>query len=177
MSSVSLLVLLALLLLCLDGVCGVDMIVSDDYGNEIGLPYSGGVATGGYTIDNAMFALSPYNVTVYINNQYISYQGAYRQQSQSFYVSPSLNGATLLKSYYQAGILDTTSNTVIYNGPIISGNYVGSPTQPNTAIGAYIYEFEIPQYNNLNMQIVYSNQGNPTITDFITISVSNNFAS
>jgi len=171
-SLVSVLVLLILAVSCVSGT----IIVSDDFGSEIGLPLMGGTGTGGFTLNEAMVPLSPYNITVYITNELASYKGTYRPQSQSFYVVNSFDQGSLRNSFFMPGTLSADTNKVVYDGTITAGSYLGSTSSPNTAVGAYIYQFNIPAYASLNAKIVYSNEGNPTVTDFITINVLNNNA-
>jgi len=154
-------------------VCGVTIIVADEYGSQVGLPTSGGVATGGFTISNALFALSPYNLTVYLTNELVTYEGKTSNQLQSFYVIPSYGEAQLIGSYFEGGVLDPTTNTVSYSGLILGGNFIGSSMSPNVAVGRYTYEWTIPLFQALNAQIVYSNVGNPTVTDYVTVNVIN----
>jgi len=167
---------LCVLVLCLlmsSYVCGVTIILADEYGSEVGLPTSGGHATGGFTISNALFSLSPYNLTVYVTNEFVSYEGKTSNQVQSFYVIPSYGEAQLIGSYFEGGVLDLTTNTVSYSGIVLSGDYIGSSMSPNTAVGRYTYEWTIPLFQALNAQIVYSNVGNPTVTDYVTVNVIN----
>ena len=45
-----------------------ETIVSDNFGNAIGLPLGGGNATGAITNTNSLVSTSPYTLTVYIND-------------------------------------------------------------------------------------------------------------
>jgi hypothetical protein len=150
------------------------IIVTDDFGSEVGLPATGGIATGGFSVNGASLPLSPYNVTVYITNEVVSFDGKSEAQDQSFYVSDSFNQASLLNSFYMPATLSPVTNSLIYAGTTQTGNFLASVTSPNTAVGAYIYQFTIPFNAALNAKVVYSNQGNPTVTDYININVVNN---
>jgi hypothetical protein len=171
MSRLILLIISALILI---SSVSATVIVTDDFGDEIGLSTSGGTATGGYSITNALFPLSPYNVTVYITNELVTYNGKRSAQQQSFYVADSFNQATLLNSFYLPATLSPETNTLVYLGITETGNFLGSSASPNTAVGAYIYQFSIPFNAALNTKIVYSNVANPTVVDYININVVNN---
>ena len=68
-----------------------DTIVQDNFGNIIGLPLTGGEATGGYTIVNSQVPTSPYFLRIYINDVTLpGYNGA---ENEAFYISPSFGDA------------------------------------------------------------------------------------
>jgi len=138
---------------------------------------AGGQVTGGFTINNADISLSSYNISVYITNEYVDYQGVHSQLQESFYVLPSFGQGALVQSYYQAGVLNPNTNKLVYSSPIITGDYVGSSLSPNTLPGHYVFQFNIPLYSQLIARIVYSNIGNPTTTDYVTVNVVNSASS
>jgi len=154
----------------------VTIIVADEYGSEVALPTSGGMSTGGFTINNAVIPLSPYNLTVYITNQVVSWNGGTSKQDQSFYVIPSYGDAQLIASYFTAGVLDINSNKLTYSSPTQTGDFSGTSDKPNAAVGRYTYQWMIPQFEKLSAKIVYSNVGNPTVTDYVTVTVVNTVA-
>jgi len=156
-------VTLFLILLCGSSLChGYIIIAMDDYGDEVGLSLSGGGGTAGWTLSNVQIPLPVYNVTVFIN-----------KIGASFFVTPSLGSASLLNSFYQSGTYDQTTSTMDYgNNPIISGNYVSSPDDPNQSVGRYIFQFSIPEGSTLNLQISYKSQ-DPQSNQQIVATVTN----
>jgi len=153
------------------------VIVADEYGSQVALPMTGGHVTGGFAINNAEVSLSTYNVSVYITNEYVDFEGVHSQLQESFYVLPSYGQGALIHSYYQAGVLDPNTNKLVYSSPVITGDYVGSSLSPNSSPGRYVFQFNIPLYAQLIARIVYSNVGNPTTTDYVTVNVVNSASS
>jgi len=104
----------------------------------------------------------------------VNYEGSVTRQSSSFYVLPSFGSASLLGVYFQGGEYNPALNSITYSAPWEkSGVSLGAPESPNSLVGQYVYEFEIPTGAQLTFNLVYTNQFNPTITDYILINVVN----
>jgi len=158
-----------------------ESIVVDNYGSSVGLPLSGGNATGGFTIANSLIRTSPYILTIFINDEVLTdpatnqpYPGP---SHESFYMANSFGQATLISSTFQAYTL--ISNTPIPTGPVLTGSpatfYLGTAANLNTAMGAYVFTFTIPVNQTLTANISYNNSVNPTVVDKIFISINNPF--
>jgi hypothetical protein len=162
-------VALCVVLLALVGSVFSEVIVQDNFGNVVGLPQTGGNATGGYTISNSAVRTSPYLLYVFITD--IVEPGLATPNSEAFYI---VNGAfcngTLTGSTFQP--TTNVNNAPQPSGGAVSGNFTGSQTSPNTNPGIYIFTFTIPVGQQLCANITYNSTA-PNLVDKIFISITN----
>lgn len=152
-----------------------ETILSDNLGNVIGLPLAGGNATGAITNTNSRVSTSPYFLSVYVNNGKQGGQGHVVEGTQeSFFFLPPNNAprygdATLIRSGFSDNFMD---NNVVWNTS--SGQYLGSPVDPMTTVGLYMFMFTIPSASHILVNLTYINSGAPQIVvDSISILVTN----
>jgi hypothetical protein len=155
--------------ICLFGLVTAEVIVSDQFGNLVGLPLTGGNATGGYTVTGSAVRTSPYLLSVFISD--ITLSGEPGPESESFYIFNGFGNASLVSQSYQSGTV--IGGTVVLTGPVVFGNYLGNQSNPTTGIGAYIFTFSIPVGQHLTFNMTYNNTQNPAVVDKIFISVDN----
>jgi len=174
-SSAALLLFCTLLLLSL--VNG-ETIVADSMGNTIPLPLDGGNSTGVITNTNALISISPYTLSVYINDGRNSGGSTppvdVPGEVESFYILPPSNGtlygdATLIKSGYSS----TFSVANVVWGAMADA-YLGSLSNTNTAVSLYQFIFTVPVLSAILLNLTYINTGLPEpVIDQISINVDN----
>jgi len=155
-----------------------ETIVSDNLGNAIGLPLTGGNATGVITNRNSLVSTSPYLLSVYINNgenNGVSGPPPFVEgEVESFWFAPpSSNGrygnATLVSSGYSRTF---SSNNLVMN--TTAGQYLGTQLRPTNATGLYQFKFIIPTLSSILVNLTYINSGAPQpVVDLISILVTN----
>jgi hypothetical protein len=166
-----------------------EVIVSDFFGNVVGLPLTGGNATGGYTIANSGVTTSPYYLYIYIDDEQITACPAGVSppcpSQESFYFDSSNFGAgTLTSSSYTPTTPDPSNlncqgpppNPCVTGTPVSGAppsHYLGSANTPNTKVGLYTFVFNIPQGQALTMNITYNSTANPDVSDSIYIAINN----
>lgn len=137
-------------------------ILADQYGQTLYLPLgypNGSLASSALFIEPTCIS-SPYWLWVYIHDQNDTcYECNYDGPSkESFYIS-SVEGGSYINSSFAPG------NTSDY----VSGNYNGSASSPNTAIGSYLFYFDVCDSCSFGLVVSYASSQFPTETVFLRI--------
>jgi len=156
--------LLYLILVCLCfSIRNAEIIVSDNLGDIIALPLSGGNETGGFTINDASISTSPYILNIYINDiQEPSFLNISKEQFFIYPGNPLFGTANLSAMFFLSA-----NATVPVNASL------GTALSPNHQMGTYSYIFMIPQGGWVQINISYNSTQNPYDVDLIYITVNN----
>jgi len=150
-----------LLSVCLALVATVqgEVLVADNFGNSVSLPFHGGEVLNTLTMD-AGSEISPYVIQVFVND------GGHIGERESFYFESS--------TYGDATLISQTHSATFAQSNAVSGNFVGSKDQPTASTGLYTFTFDIPAGQHLNLDLVYLD-ANPKapLTDHIHFGVTN----
>jgi hypothetical protein len=138
-----------------------ELLVADNFGNSVSLPYSGGHISNQLTMDSAKgSSVSPYILQVFVND------GGHANEDESFYFESSTFG--------DATLISQTYSSTFAQGDAVEGSYIGSKLAPTTNTGLYTFTFDIPLTKKLSLDVMYFDH-NPLapLTDRIHIAIAN----
>ena len=143
--------------------CLCELIISDNAGDGVLLPLSGGVTGDLINLHGTMKSTSPYVLTVFIHDD--------GQHTEQFYFNSDDFGANaeLANATYTA-----------YNSPTVlcsATDCTGSSTSPVSGNGTYVYTFLIQPQSSVFVNLTYHNLGpNPLpVYDIVQLTIYNPF--